>query len=88
MKSTDDIDFLDHNLLESVGNMFGDAIITFIFQNDNAQVHTARNVQRRLDEHDVQVNQWPAQSRDLNEIKNVWSMLQNRVIRDHHFKII
>lgn len=82
MKSTDYIDILDHNLLDSVENMFGDAMIPFIFQHDNAPVHTARNVQTWLDEHDVQVIQWPAQSPDLNVIENVWGMLQNRVMRD------
>ena len=58
MKSTDYIDILDHNLLDSVENMFGDAMIPFIFQHDNASVHT---MQTWIDEHGVQVIQWPAQ---------------------------
>jgi len=32
MKSTDYIDILDHNLLDSVENMFRDAMIRFTFQ--------------------------------------------------------
>ena len=62
--------------------MFGDAMIQFIFPYDNAPVYTARNMQTRLDEHDSQVIQWPAQSPDLNVIENVWGMLQNNIIRD------
>ena len=44
MKSTDYIDILDQNLLDSVGNMFGDVMIQFIFQYDNAQVYITRYV--------------------------------------------
>ena len=62
----DYIDILDHNLLDSVENMFGDAMIPFILH-DNALVHTSRNVQIWLDEHDVQVIQWPAQSQSNRE---------------------
>jgi len=55
LKSTDYIDILDHNLLDSVENMFGDVMIPFIFQYHNAPVYIARNVQTLLDEHDAQV---------------------------------
>ena len=82
MKNIDYIEILDQILLDSIGNMLGDAMIPFIFQYDNAPVHTAPNVQTWLDEHDVQVIQLPAQSPDLNVIENVGSMLQNRVMRD------
>ena len=82
MKSTDYTDILDQNLLYSVRNMFWDTMIPFIFKYDNAPVHTARNVQSGLDKHDVQVIQCPDHSTDLHIIENVWSMLQNSVMRD------
>jgi len=59
-------------------------MLPFIFQHNNAPVHTARNVYTWLDEHDVQVIQCPAQSPDLNVIKNGWCILQNRVMRGRH----
>ena len=37
--------------------MFGGATIPYIFQYDNAPVHTARNMQTWLDKRDVQVIQ-------------------------------
>jgi hypothetical protein len=53
MKSTDYIDIRDRNLLYWVANIIGDVTIPFIFQHDNGPVHTARNVQTWLDQHDV-----------------------------------
>jgi hypothetical protein len=67
LNSTDDIDILDHNLLDSVENMFGDAMIPFIC----------------AEEHDVQVIPWPVQSPDLNMIVNVWGYCTfNKIITD------
>ena len=76
MKRTDYIAILDQNLMNSVGNMFGDAMIRFIFQNDNVPFHSSRNIQTWLGEHDVQVIPWLAQSPDLNVTENVWIMPQ------------
>ena len=55
MKSTDYIDILEHNHLDSVENIFGDVIIPFTFEHDHAPVSTTRNVQIWLVEHKVQV---------------------------------
>ena len=54
MKSTNYIDILVHNYLDSVENMFEDTKNQFIFQHDNAPVHRTRNVKTWLDEHDVE----------------------------------
>ena len=68
VKGIDYTYILDHNLLDSVGNMFGDAMTPFIFQYDTATVQTTRNVHTWLGEHDVQVIQWPAQSPHRNRV--------------------
>jgi len=49
---------------------------TFIFQQDNARVHTARIVRDFFDESNITVLEWPANSPDLNPIENIWSYLK------------
>ena len=43
----------------------------FLFQHDNAIVHKARSIQKRFVEICVEELYWPAQSPDLNPIKNL-----------------
>jgi len=64
-------------------NTFGDVMFPFTFQHNNAPVNIARNIHTWLDEHDVQMIQWPAQSPNLSVIEKVWVIFQNRVMRVH-----
>lgn len=47
----------------------------YIFQQDNAAVHTSRLVQSYFNENNISVLPWPARSPDLNIIENCWAQL-------------
>lgn len=54
-----------------------------IFQQDNAGIHTAGEVQEWFEEHGIHVVEWPPHSPDLNPIEHVWRMLKDAVNRNH-----
>ncbi len=56
-------DILEHFVLPSADQIFKDA--DFIFQQDLAPAHTAKNTKRWLNDHGVGVLDWPANSPDL-----------------------
>ncbi|GFW94025.1 transposable element Tcb1 transposase [Trichonephila clavipes] len=54
-------------------------LATAIFQQDNAQPHVTRIVQRFFVNHQIELLPWPARSPDLSPIKNMWSMVAQRL---------
>ncbi len=70
-------DILEHFMLPSADQLFKDA--DFIFQQDLAPAHTAKSTKSWLNDHGVDVLDWPANSPDLNPIKNLWSIVKRKI---------
>ncbi len=69
-------EILEHFMLPSADKLYGDA--DFIFQQDLAPAHTAKGTKSWFNGHSVTVLDWPANSPDLNPIKNLWGIVRGR----------
>ncbi len=70
-------EMLEHFMLPSANQLFKDA--DFIFQQDLAPAHTAKNTKSWLNDHGVGVLDWPANSPDLNPIENIWGIVKSKM---------
>ena len=69
-------EILQNGLLPSL-DLFDD--INFIFQQDNAPVHTSRRTREWMQAEDIDLLPWPSKSPDLNPIETVWDLLDRKL---------
>src|SRR4030095_9616517 len=50
-----------------------------IFQHDNDPKHTAKSTTEWLEDNEIQMLGWPAQSSDLNPIEHLWNEVDCRI---------
>ena len=72
-------DLLEMFMLPFAHDNYGTRKKDFVFMQDNASVHTARNCKTWFKQHKVKVLPWPALSPDLNPNENVWGALAKAV---------
>jgi transposase len=80
INSTKYIDMLDEHFVAYFDDNLED---NPIFMQDNAPIHTAANVKRFLQGHNISCLDWPAQSPDLNPIENVWHCIKQQLRDDN-----
>ncbi len=68
---------LEHFMLPSADKLYGDA--DFIFQQDLAPAHTAKDNKSWFNDHGVTLIDWPANSPDLNPRKNLWGIVKRKM---------
>uniref|UniRef100_A0A9J8AFI0 Tc1-like transposase DDE domain-containing protein n=1 Tax=Cyprinus carpio carpio TaxID=630221 RepID=A0A9J8AFI0_CYPCA len=70
-------EILEHFMLPAADQLYGDA--DFIFQQDLAPAHSAKDTSTWFKDHSIPVLNWPANSPDLNPIENLWGIVKRKM---------
>ena len=69
LDSTEYQQVLKEHMLTDSAALIGE---NFVFQQDNAPIHTSRSTRQWLRQHDVTLLEWLPKSPDANPIENLW----------------
>lgn len=53
--------------------------LSFVYQQDNAPIHTAKKVKQWFSSKNVEILSWPPYSPDLNIMENLWGLVSRKV---------
>ncbi|CAF3491798.1 unnamed protein product [Rotaria sp. Silwood2] len=75
------IDILEHHLSAALQKFPSQQSQKILYQQDNARPHVSAQTQEYLKEQRVKLIPWPANSPDLNIIENIWSILDQKLLK-------
>jgi len=70
---------LHENVAPTMKRMFTRPDLAIFHQQDNARPHTAKICQEAIEELNLKILPWPANSPDMSPIENLWSYLANKL---------